>query len=147
MSALTIEIAGRAWRAELDGDAAPRTVAAVTARLPGSFTAYHGFATGMALTVPLEAGLELAENSHVFGAPAGSVMYFPNLNGRVLDGARTTGELVITYGITRFFDWTGYQACSLIGRVVDVEASALLELGSEVRRNGATPISLGIDGS
>ena len=96
----------------------------------------------MALTVPLESTLDFSENSHVFGAPAGSLLYFPNLNGRTIDGQLDPNELVITYGVTRFFNWTGWQPCSLIGRAVDANLQHLLETASSVRAMGATPVSV-----
>ncbi len=137
---LTVAIGDSSFRFELLSDAAPRTVTAVSERLPLALEAYHGFSTGMAITMPLDTTLDYAENSHVFGAPPGSLLYFPNLNGRTIGGRIDPNELIVTYGLTRFFDWTGWQACSLIGRLVGGDLQQLLEVSSTVRANGATPV-------
>ena len=137
-----VAIADSAFTFELLADRAPRTVAAVSERLPLDLEAYHGFATGMAITLPLETSLDYAENSHVFGAPAGSLLYFPNLNGRTIDGRTDPNELIVTYGLTRFFDWTGWQPCSLIGRLVGGDVQQLVDVSSAVRATGATPVRI-----
>jgi hypothetical protein len=139
---LELAIAGATFHFELFREIAPRTVDAVVEQLPLEATAYHGVTTGMAVTIPLTSTLDHAENSHVFGAPAGSLLYFPNLNGRTIAGELDPNELVVTYGVTRFFDWTGWQPCSLIGRTIGADLHQLLEVASSVRARGGTPVAL-----
>lgn len=144
---LEVSIADATFRFQLFPDSAPRTIAAVSEQLPLELTGYHGIVTGMAITMPLESTLDFAENSHVFGAPAGSLLYFPNLNGRTIDGKLDPNELMITYGVTRFFDWTGWQPCSLIGRAAGANLQHLLEIASLVRAKGATAVSVAVASS
>jgi hypothetical protein len=137
---IRITVGESAFDFELLRDAAPRTVAAVLERLPATCTAYHGFTTGMAFTMPFGEPEDACENPYAFGPLAGSLLYFPNVNRRTVDGEVSPAELVVAYGVVRFFDWTGWQPCSLIGTVVGDRRDELLAVGSAIRARGGTQV-------
>jgi hypothetical protein len=139
---LVLTIAGKRFTYRLDYGVAPRTARAISERLPLELTAFHGYATGMAIVAPVDFTLDFVENPYVFGADAGSLLYGPNLNGRCLDGALTPNEIQFSYGITRFADWTGWQRSSLVGALVDGDLAELAAVCADVRRNGGTPLTL-----
>jgi hypothetical protein len=140
---LSLEINGRRHEFELLTALAPDTIELLSSGLVAdggsrSVTAYHGITTGMAVTIPIGEPTDVCENRYVFGCPAGSLLYFPNLNRRVIDGRVSSAELIVTYGIVRFFDWTGWQPHSLIGSLINGSVAELSDLGREVRANGGT---------
>jgi hypothetical protein len=139
---LCVRILEKSFTFALAGDTAPRTVQAVLEQVPLEATAYHGITTGMAIVVPVESSISYVENPHVYGAAPGSLLYFPNLNGRCLDGEVCPNELQVSYGITRFADWTGWQRTSVIGELVDGDLNELAAVGPQVRRLGATQIRI-----
>jgi len=140
--AIAVGIGGQQFTYELDVAAAPRTVERLIASLPAQLSAVHGITTGMAICAELAWTVEAVESPIAWGAQPGSLLVFPNVGRRVLDGRVSPHELVLTYGVSRFFDWTGWQPSIQVGRLRDGALADLLAQASQVRAKGRTPISV-----
>jgi hypothetical protein len=139
---ITVAIADQEFTYELNPALAPRTVEQLVASLPADLTAVHGITTGMAVCAELDWKVERVENPIAWGAQPGSLLVFPNAGGRVLDGRVSPNELVLTYGVSRFFDWTGWQPCVHVGSLSGGSLAELLARASEIRAKGRTPITV-----
>ena len=132
MTVLTVRIGPMAFAARLEGERAPRTVAAFRARLPFEGRLVHARWSGEAGWVPL-ADYDLgvpSENATSHPAPGQVLWHPPGLS---------EAELLVPYGSTLFSSRVGQLAGNHFLTILDARAE-LAEVGRRLLWEGAQPI-------
>lgn len=138
MTRITIEFArGRRFNALLLEDEAPRSCAAIRARLPFSYRFHHSIVSGQALvTLPPDLTME-RENQRVAGIPPGALSFLVR-DVPVL----VPDEIYIAYGIfiSRGLTVDAKQPVNVFGQI-ESGLDELRKVGMRVLMEGAEQVS------
>jgi hypothetical protein len=129
---LEIDVAGSRFKARLEEDAAPKTVAAFRRLLPLDSKLIHARWSGEACWIPfgqLDVGIT-AENATTYPG-RGELLLYP--------GGVSETEILFPYGPTQFASKAGVLAGNHFATIVE-GAERLPELGPLVLWQGAQPI-------
>ena len=131
---LEIEVAGSRFKARLEEDAAPKTVAAFRRLLPLESKLIHARWSGEACWIPfgaLDVGVE-AENATSYPG-RGELLLYP--------GGVSETEILFPYGPTQFASKAGVLAGNHFATITD-GTERLGELGRKVLWEGAQPLRI-----
>lgn len=123
--------------AELLEQDAPRCCDTVWANLPLDAQVYHATSSGYAVWHPVAFWTGMVEHPQVYGASPGDLL----INSQVLPVTMEGGvvipqEIYLVYGPVAFFNFSGWFPMAHFGRIVDLDARRLLEVGRRVHRRG-----------
>lgn len=118
MRRIALTFAGERFEAVLLEREAPRTCAALWARLPLDGELLHAHFIGPALTMTTELGEPGVENPYALSIPSGAILLDVRQQPVVFDGERLPQEFVIVYGGgARMLNWAGFSPANWFARV------------------------------